>query len=95
MNWKVRFKNPTFVITVAIPGALILAQMILAFINEFIAPIGYSISDDAINGFMGIVNFFALTFLGIGGVVDPVTKGVKDSKQALKYQEPRDDSKYL
>lgn len=95
LNWKVRFKNPTFIVTVAIPSTLILAQMILAFINEFISSIWYNISDDAINGFMGIVNFFALTFLGIGGVVDPLTKGVTDSKQALKYNEPKDDSKYL
>lgn len=38
---------------------------------------------------MGIVNFFALTFLGIGGVVDPTTKGIADSKQAMKYTEPK------
>ena len=91
MNWKVRFKNPTFVVTTAIPGVIILAQMILAFINEFIAPTGYSITDDAISGFMGIVNFFALTFLGLGGVVDPTTKGVSDSRQAMRYEEPKDN----
>ena len=89
MNWKVRFKNPTFIITVAIPGVLILAQMIMAFINEFISPIGYTITDDAINGVMGIVNFFALTFLSIGGAIDPTTKGVTDSPQAQHYEEPR------
>lgn len=89
MNWKIRFKNPAFVITTAIPGAIIFAQMILAFINEFIVPTGYSITDDAINGIMGIVNFFALTFLGIGGAVDPTTKGVSDSPQALRYDEPK------
>ena len=89
MNWKVRFKNPTFIITVAIPGVLILVQMIMAFINEFISPIGYTISDDAINGAMGIVNFFALTFLSIGGAIDPTTKGVTDSPQAQNYVEPR------
>lgn len=92
MNWKIRFKNPTFVITTAIPGAIILAQMILAFINEFIVPTGYSITDDAVNGFMGIVNFFALTFLGIGGAIDPTTKGVSDSNQALRYEEPKNNS---
>ena len=92
MNWKIRFKNPAFIITTAIPGAIILAQMILAFINEFIVPTGYSITDDAIKGFMGIVNFFALTFLGIGGVVDPTTKGIADSQQAKTYTEPKDNN---
>lgn len=89
INWRLRFKNPTWIITVGIPSTLILAQMVLAFINQFIYPIGYSISDDAINGVMKIVNFFAITFLGIGGVVDPTTKGVSDSDQAKKYKEPK------
>jgi len=95
INWKVRFKNPTWVITVFIPGVILLAQMVLAFFNQFIYPTGYSISDDAVVGLMGIVNFFALTFLGIGGVIDPTTWGWKDSKRALDYDEPKDDSKYL
>ena len=89
INWKVRFKNPTFIVTVAIPGALILAQMIMAFINEFISPIGYTITDDAVQGALGIVNFFALTFLSIGGAIDPTTKGVTDSYQAQRYEEPK------
>ena len=80
--------------TTAIPGVIILAQMILAFINEFIVPTGYSITDDAINGFMAIVNFFALTFLGIGAVVDPTTKGVSDSQQALRYDEPKNTNQF-
>lgn len=89
INWRVRFRNPAFVVTVAIPGAIILAQMIMAFINEFVSPIGYEITDDAIQGFLGIVNFFALTFLGIGGAIDPTTKGVTDSRQAQHYDEPK------
>lgn len=89
INWKVRFKNPTWIVTVFIPGIILLVQMGLAFFNEFIHPTGYSISDDAVKGFMGIVNFFALTFLGIGGVIDPTTEGVEDSARAKRYQEPQ------
>ena len=89
INWKVRFRNPAFIVTVAIPGAIIFVQMIMAFINEFVSPIGYEITDDAVQGIMGIVNFFALTFLGIGGVTDPTTKGVTDSPQAQHYEEPK------
>lgn len=88
INWKVRFKNPTFIITVAIPGVLILTQMILAFINTYVSPIGFQLSDEAINGALGIVNFFALTFLGIGGIVDPTVKGVGDSNRVLNRDEP-------
>lgn len=89
INWRVRFRNPAFVVTVAIPGAIILVQMIMAFINEFVSPIGYEITDDAVQGFLGIVNFFALTFLGIGGAIDPTTEGIADSRQAQYYDEPK------
>lgn len=88
VNWKVRFKNPVFIVTVFIPGLLLLAQMILAFVDTHITPIGYSITDDSISGFMGIVNFVALTFFGIGGIVDPTVKGVSDSSRVLNRDEP-------
>lgn len=88
VNWKVRFKNPVFIVTVLIPGLLLLAQMVLAFVDTHIAPIGYSITDDSISGFMAIVNFVAFTFFGIGGVLDPTVKGVGDSNRVLNRDEP-------
>ncbi|MGE8079812.1 phage holin [Peribacillus loiseleuriae] len=89
INWKVRFKNPIFIFTVLIPGILILAQMIAAFINTYIHPIGFTITEDAMNGLLGIVNFIALTFFGIGSVIDPTTKGLKDSERAKQYDRPQ------
>lgn len=88
INWKLRFKNPVFIVTVAIPGVLILAQMILAFIDSYVSPIGYQLTDEAISGFMGIVNFFAITFLGIGGIVDPTVKNLGDSQRVLDRKKP-------
>ena len=88
INWKLRFKNPVFIVTTFIPGLLLLAQMILAFIDTHIAPIGYSITDDSISGFMGIVNFVAFTFFGIGAVVDPTTKKIGDSQRVINRDEP-------
>ena len=88
INWKLRFRNPVFIVTVAIPGVLILVQMILAFISKFIFPIGYQVTDEAISGFMGIVNFFAITFLGIGGIVDPTVKSLGDSQRVLDRKKP-------
>ena len=88
VNWKIRFKNPVFIITTAIPGVLILAQMILAFINTYVSPIGFQLSDEAISGALGIVNFFALTFLGIGGVVDPTVRNLGDSQRVLDRNKP-------
>lgn len=89
INWKVRLKNPTFIFTVLLPGLLILAQMVAAFINNFITPIGFTITEDALNGALGIINFIALTFFGIGGVVDHTTKGLSDSENARQYEEPK------
>ncbi|MGE7604439.1 phage holin [Peribacillus sp. NPDC097675] len=89
INWKVRFKNPTFIFTVLLPGILMLTQMVAAFINNFIHPIGFSITDNALTGAMGIINFIALTFFGIGGVIDHTTQGLSDSEQAKNYEGPK------
>ncbi|WP_205685241.1 phage holin [Peribacillus acanthi] len=89
INWRVRFKNPTWLVTVGIPGTLLLVQMLLSFINQFIFPIGYTLTDDALNGIMKFINLFAVVFLGIGGVVDPTTKGIGDSEHAMKYTQPK------
>lgn len=89
INWKVRFKNPTFIFTVLLPGILMLTQMVAAFINNFIHPIGFSITDNALTGAMGIINFIALTFFGIGGVIDHTTQGLSDSEHAKNYEEPK------
>ncbi|MGE6379238.1 phage holin [Peribacillus muralis] len=89
INWKVRLKNPTFIFTVLLPGLLILVQMVAAFINNFIHPIGFTISDDALSGALGIINFIALTFFGVGGVIDHTTKGLRDSENARSYEEPK------
>ncbi|WP_285768751.1 phage holin [Peribacillus sp. SI8-4] len=89
INWKVRLKNPTFIFTVLLPGLLLLAQMVAAFINNFIHPIGFTISEDALSGALGIINFIAITFFGVGGVIDHTTKGLSDSENARSYDEPK------
>lgn len=89
INWKVRLKNPTFIFTVLLPGILMLVQMVAAFINNFVHPIGFTITEDALTGAMGIINFIALTFFGIGGVIDHTTQGMSDSDEAKKYEAPK------
>lgn len=89
INWKVRLKNPTFVFTVFIPGLIILIQMLAAFINSYVQPIGFTISEDAVGGALGIVNFIALTFFGIGAVIDPTSKGIQDSDEVKNQEVPK------
>lgn len=87
INWKVRFKNPLFY------AALILA---------IVAPIGISfgvhledlttwpmvwdIAKKAIlTPHLVITVFIAV----VAFLIDPTTKGLEDSPQAMKYQEPK------
>lgn len=82
INWTVRFGNKTFWAT-AIPAVLLLVQSVAS-------ALGYTLDLGELgNQLLNIVEsvFIVLTALGI--VVDPTTAGVKDSKQALTYTEPK------
>ena len=80
VNIKLRLKNKTTLISL-IAGAITLIYQVLGLCG--IVP---KISDEALLNVAGVaVNI--LCMLGI--VVDPTTKGVKDSEQAMRYTEPR------
>lgn len=83
LNWKLRFQNK---------------QVLSALIAEIVAVVYYAAqmfgvnfnipSDSWIQ--LGALIIAVLVTLGI--IVDPTTKGVSDSKQALGYSEPKDDN---
>lgn len=81
INWKVRLKKKTF--WVAIFSAT------LIFVQSIAQSFGYDLTglgDDLTEKFNAFLTL--LTVMGI--VVDPTTKGVSDSNQALEYDEPRE-----
>lgn len=83
INWIVRIKNKQFWLAL-IPAILLLIQVIAAVF-------GYTLDlGDLGNKLIAVVNalFAVLVILGI--VVDPTTKGVSDSAQALTYDVPKD-----
>lgn len=83
INWKVRIKNKAFWVAI-IPALIVL---ISAVANVF----GYTFDlSDMGDKLLQVVEavFMVLAILGI--VVDPTTKGVKDSDRALTYNEPRE-----
>ncbi len=82
INWKVRFKNKAFWIA-AIPAVLLLVRQIAALFGFEIDLSGIA---DQLVEIVGTI-FFLLTLMGI--VVDPTTKGVSDSDNALTYDEPQ------
>lgn len=83
MNWKVRFKNKTWL--------TMFISLIVGFVFNMlklfdIAPV---VTENTI---MNIVSE-VLTFLGLIGVlVDPTTAGIGDSNRAMGYVEPWNDN---
>lgn len=84
INWTVRLKNKNFWLSL-IPAILLMIQVVAA-------PFGLVLDFGELgNQLLAIVNaiFAVLVILGI--VEDPTTAGIKDSVQALTYEEPKKD----
>lgn len=82
INWKVRFKNPTW-LTMFISLIVGFAFNILKML-DIATPVTQ-------NQVMEVVSQ-VLTFLGLIGVlVDPTTQGIGDSERAMGYEEPWQD----
>ena len=82
INWKVRFKNPTWL--------TMFISLIVGFTFNILKMFDV-IPKVTQNQIMEIVSQ-ALTFLGLIGVlVDPTTSGIGDSERALSYDEPWND----
>ena len=82
INWKVRFKNKTFLLSL---WALIvvLSQQIASLFGADI-----TIYSAEVTAIVETV----LTVLGLLGVVhDPTTQGISDSERAMKYDKPGGD----
>lgn len=82
INWKLRIKSKAFWVGV-VPLVILLAQAVAAAFGYTLDLSSYG--DKA----LAVINalFALLAFLGI--TADPTTDGISDSKQALKYTEPR------
>ena len=75
INWKLRFKNK--VTLIALIGAIFL------MLQQFGLDIPKNIQDG--------VNTFVYILVLMGVVNDPTTTGLTDSKQALEYENPKED----
>ncbi|MGN7478931.1 phage holin [Solibacillus silvestris] len=91
INWKVRFKNPYFY------AALFLA--IVAPVGVYFgvntedltswSMVGALAKQAILNPYVVVTVFVSVaTFL-----IDPTTKGFGDSRQALRYDKPKDDGR--
>lgn len=83
MNWKLRIKNKT--VLTGLIGALLL------FIKQVTELFGLDLSTqlEQISALAGAI----LTLLtGLGVIVDPTSKGIKDSGIVQTYSKPRDEN---
>ena len=84
LNWKVRFKNKTWL--------TMFISLIVGFVFNMLKlfDIVPTFTENLVMNIVGQV----LTFLGlIGVIVDPTTAGLEDSTRAMTYTEPLDDKK--
>ena len=81
INWKIRFANPNFWLSL-IPALFLLVQVCAA-------PFGYDWDFAVLNQQMAAIVNAVFGVLAILGVVnDPTTAGVNDSDRAMTYTEP-------
>lgn len=87
INWKVRFKNPVFI-----------ANLFMAVLLPIVTYFGLTVQDLTSWSKLGEVLLGALSNPYVLGTIivsvwnavnDPTTAGVKDSEQAMTYEQPK------
>lgn len=80
MNFLVRFKNPAFLIP--------FLTTVVAFVYQILGMFGIvpAVTEDSI---MQVITLLVNFLAGVGVLVDPTTKGLKDSERALTYTNPQ------
>ena len=82
INWKVRLKNKVFW-TAFIPAILLLIQVVAAVF-------GFTLDLGALGSkLLDVVNAVFSLLVIMGVTIDPTTKGVSDSTQAMTYDIPK------
>jgi phi LC3 family holin len=87
INWKVRFKNRSWVMAF-IAQLLIVAQMLIGGLNA-LGITDFQLSDAIQQSILTFINavFILLSMMGL--IQDPTTKGMSDSDRAKTYKEPK------
>ena len=82
INWRVRFRNKPFLVS--------LFSLVLLVVQQVASLFGFDTTlynEQATGIFQTLL--FVLTFVGV--VIDPTTDSVSDSEQALGYTDPKKD----
>ena len=82
MNWKVRLKNKWFWVT--------LIPMVLLLVTLVCDVFGVTLDLTALGDKLARIVEVVFIILGIMGITnDPTTEGLKDSKLAMTYENPK------
>lgn len=82
INWKVRFKNKKFVVSL-VSFIILNAQIVASYF-------GYSFDLNGITEVgVAIINIIFAVFAFLGFVQDPTTEGYSDSERSMTYTEPK------
>lgn len=80
INWKVRFKNKTWLVTFLLAVLAFIYQIFGMF--DIVPPVTQDMATQLIAAVINIL-------VAVGVVIDPTTAGTSDSEDALKYKEPK------
>ena len=80
INWKVRFKNKTWLVTFLLAVLAFVYQILGMF--DVVPPVTQDMATQLIAAVINIL-------VAVGVVIDPTTSGASDSKQARTYNEPK------
>ena len=80
INWKVRFKNKTWLVKFLLTVLAFIYQILGIF--DIVPPVTQDMATQLIAAVVNILVAF-------GVVIDPTTVGASDSEQALNYNEPK------
>lgn len=81
INWKVRFQNPVFLAS--------MIALIVGFVYDALALLGIvpAVEESSV---LALVDTVLKVLAALGILVDPTTRGVNDSVQAMTYSRPRE-----
>lgn len=83
INWKVRFKNKTFLAS--------FAALLVTFVYNILALFDVAAQIQQ-NDIMQMITILLTVLAGLGVIVDPTTAGIEDSNRAMTYEKPNDDA---
>ncbi len=82
INWKIRFKHGPFLVALFSAFLLLVQQVAKSF--------GYELTEEITEQATAIFNSILTLLVLIGVVSDPTTKTISDSREAMRYNEPKD-----